>query len=625
MVRVPSNRVAINCPVIQPLNILMKKQFVVLQVTLFTFFCICGQRSFAEAPCPPNIFGAEQSSCGKVQEAIPITSGYFLDCSNGNSNGDGTSHDQRWDSLSDVKTFSFETGDDVYLLSGSVCEDQTLDVDWGGDATNYAVIGCYKMNGNQPVLCEASDQLPEINGTYEASCRVTAETNPCDVGTSDAVPRGGYDDELVTINSNLSFWRLENISIKDSAGVGLRVGKSNHHFVIDGIEVSFSATMAMDLAQFSHQWHIKNSKFSHSSLCSYHWRGGSSTPSNVDDLCRKRPGPAQVELGGLGNTERTFGIFENNDVAMDFTGELLGSYFNRGSLWIIGNRLREGPRNGIYMASTARNIIEHNVIWGFDSQSYGEATVGKKGYGESYKDKDQRGLDTAIEIFEPHGLADGFSDNIFRNNVLGGTSECLFFAGVFRTRTENIGRVGAQYYHNTCVGFSSSGFDGDNQRMGTEWNDHLEVVNNVFYSNLTSGQCGSYPASSYLDFEMGPNYWEAVPNDVDCRESTHNPSSYVDVIGYPQLARDRDAWGESDWGLDNGPTIGDARLQAGDPGIRAGRPLQEPIPWLNMSAFYYADQVSTCQFEEGEWEKQAAYDGLCNLRNPTGPTLGAVE
>jgi len=471
-------------------------------------------------------------------------------------------------------------------------------------------------------VAHAVEVKPEINGTYEASCRLTASSAPCDVASAG---KPSFYGAQVAISTNVSYVTFRDIYIKDVAGVGFGIELDAHHIVVDNIEVAFTATAALDLRR-NQQTHIKNSSWHDSGICLWQWRGTMcSVPDNVSSLCRDAPGgPALIELGGMGHSTAAYGIFENNDAYVEYNGELLGvGYHSGGNFWVIGNRIRQGKRNGIYVAASGRNLIENNIRWNYDNSSRSPAIVGTKCNGDAYEDSETRGIDIAVETFET--VVQNYSDNIVRNNIFAGVDDALFYAGVFPARTVNIGAPGVQYYHNLVVGHTGEGVVADRNKTGSSWNDHYELVNNIIYSDVESAMCSSRAASNWADFEMGPNYWESTPDDVDCREATDNNGPYDDVIGNPNLARSRDSWNESDWTVDSGPSLADAVLQAGDSGLNAGRPLQTAISWLDDANFDYFSEVTTCSFTASEWEKQAAYDINCNLRSATTPNLGADE
>lgn len=478
-------------------------------------------------------------------------------------------------------------------------------------------------------LVRAVEVKPEINGTYEDACRLTANTaSRCAVGGPDSsggspVPSSIYGHLLGTAKQ-MSYITLRDITVTRSPGLGIRIEDNNDHIIVDNMESSLAASLAIDIRPDTVQYHVKNNSFHDTSICYWHYRGKyDASLTNITSVCNGF-GPAVAELGGLGGSNPIYGIFENNDAYNDYIGEIVGIYDTRGSVWVIGNRVRNARRNGIYLDNTARNLIEMNISWNTTSPNWA-SLVGVDRYGNSYPDYDVRGFDVAHEGNRTL-RADGGGDNIFRNNISGGNNDCLFMAGVFNSVVstgDNEGSVGASYYHNTCVGYTGKGVEADNGAFGTAYNEHFDLVNNLFYSDVDSDDCDVDPSSAFAEGTViGPNYWEATPTDVDCR--TDN-GSYPDVIGNANLARNRDTWNEADWTDAVGPTAANAVLQAGDSGLNAGRPLQTAISWLDGANFDYFSDVTTCSFTEAEWEKQAAYDINCNLRSATTPNLGADE
>src|SRR5687767_15798184 len=68
----------------------------------------------------------------------------------GNDSADGRTHATAWASLNKVNRHAFAAGDSVLLQEGSRFVDQRLRVDWGGTATQRAVIGAYYLDGSTP-------------------------------------------------------------------------------------------------------------------------------------------------------------------------------------------------------------------------------------------------------------------------------------------------------------------------------------------------------------------------------------------------------------------------------------------------------------------------------------------
>jgi len=82
-------------------------------------------------------------------QAIASTSYYFDPTAAGGGNG---SYATPWNSMSQVSSHSFSTGDDLYFKKNETYQLQSdtdyLDVDWGGTESDPVVIGCYDGDGD---------------------------------------------------------------------------------------------------------------------------------------------------------------------------------------------------------------------------------------------------------------------------------------------------------------------------------------------------------------------------------------------------------------------------------------------------------------------------------------------
>ncbi len=75
---------------------------------------------------------------------------YYVDPSQSDPNEDG-SYEHPWNSIEDVNSHAFSTGDDVYFKAGSymnIPKNKFLNIDWTGSKTDQVIIGAYSTKGN---------------------------------------------------------------------------------------------------------------------------------------------------------------------------------------------------------------------------------------------------------------------------------------------------------------------------------------------------------------------------------------------------------------------------------------------------------------------------------------------
>lgn len=525
-------------------------------------------------------------------------------------------------------------GEDVWVGEGSVFEDRTPTINDDGQSGDRAVWGCFRNDASVEKECtDGVSTKPELNGTYEDGCRTSANTDArCPVTN---LFTGG-----LTVAQDTDFVTIQDLSITKYPNQCLRIEDDSDYTKVDRVNVNICAHQAIEFRIRTTQMHVKGSSFGNSSICYWHYRGkyqgGASlvtTPAGGITSSCDSFGPNVAEFGGPGNTAtRTYGLIEDNDFYNDWVGEVVGLYDAVGSLWVINNRSRNARRGNVYWENTARILQEMHISWDSDVSVEADAIVGVDRYGSTWSnfwgpDLDVKGYDVAHEAGRDN-LLDGASDIIIRNSLCAGASNCNFFAGQFyedpATQTQGIqSNVGVSYYHMTSVGYTGRAVSSGSINVpSSNWYDIFEFVNGVSYSNVdTNEYCVMYAASSFVTYTMGPNGWEGTPSDTDCQDAG-------DVAYTPTFARDRDTWREADWTTASGPTFANAVLQAGDSGLSAGDPLQDTVSWLttlrtNLSM--WADQDQCPGFTGTNWDKKAAYDAGCNLRNITNPSFGAMN
>jgi len=473
----------------------------------------------------------------------------------------------------------------------------------------------------------AVEVKPEINGTYEQSCRDTTNTAPCSIwetnkcgesGTaactgSTPVP-GSFWNGLLDVGTNQSYITIQDIKLKDAAGYGMRVAFNADHITIDNIEIAATGSGNFDLAQEQQQVVIKNSSFHHSSICYFHWRGKANVPTNVAKNCDV-DGPSNVELGGLQSWERAFVILSNNDVYDEFIGESVGFYKSVGNGWLVGNRVREGRRNaGFYMENVGEVLIESNIIWDYDNAA--DPIAGVDSYNAPNPDIKANVLDTSIETNWAGPTTTPRDQLIFRNNMLAAVASCVKIQGKYGAVTIDR-KVGGQWYGNTCLTDGTNNIvDVDNGQSGPTHNGQLDIVNNIFY-RAGSSAC-ELDATDWTSLNVSNNYWAVTQTNSACSDAG-------DVIGTPDLVGVAANMIEANYSESVGPVIGDFELKAGDAGLNAGVSIESAVSWLDdVDYTYFSDITSPCAPTAIEWEKQLGHDANCVLRSAS-PNIGADE
>ena len=95
---------------------------------------------------------------------------YYVDCS-ATADGNG-SYASPWNNIASVNNHGFNTGDDVYLKAGTICNANAyLKIDWDGSAVDDVIIGAYYgegrfgLNGNSRPTIDGKNKEPRVDWT----------------------------------------------------------------------------------------------------------------------------------------------------------------------------------------------------------------------------------------------------------------------------------------------------------------------------------------------------------------------------------------------------------------------------------------------------------------------------
>jgi len=590
-------------------------RFILAMLLMMTFFA--AENSRADSPCPPQLSapsGEEPSTiCGTP---ATLVTGYFVDPVNGSDSNNGTNPQNAWKSLSKVaQSFGREDrGIDVWLRSGTVFEDQTLYIDWSGTQSDKAIVGCYFLRNNEPYRCNRSHPKPEVNGTFDESCRLSHRNGtPCYpfAGTgstvSGAVPYEIYSALIQVVSSNsldqgIQHVTVENLALKDSAGVGIHTGNWSRNITVRGMEIGYVGNIGIQSGYGSMNVAIQDNTVHHTIFCSSWYHAASHNQDLIPDNCvRDYAAAITIAQNHSENSSGTWTIVENNDVYHSH-GEGIGCNFSSRPL-IRGNRIRDTRKNAIYIAACPRARVESNIIW---SSAEVDADFG---------DYD---VPAAIAVHVETDLP-GYRDttqNVIRNNVIAAAGKCFEQSAWWLNGKLDV-PIGAKWVNNTCVQPTEMGARMHPSSAADDATYNLELIfeNNIVYAPGVT-VCNSVTNVASKSYRN--NFWNAIPSDRDCQD---DPST--DIVGKPNLARDADSWGKSNWTVDKGPSFSDAVLISGA-GLGAGKSQQTEI--LDFTEYSEWGSLSYPFVPSGaEWNKTAAYDSSGNLRSQSNPNIGADE
>jgi len=389
----------------------------------------------------------------------------------GSDSNDGLSHATAWKSVSKVNSFGFNTGDDVYFLSGGKWMNQQLNVDWSGTTSNRAVIGAYYMNsGNEIVGVPAGTKKPTFDENWPASGAT--------ITTAD------YYSGLIDVRGD--HVTVQDVRISNSIKNGVVLQKPYNNIIVDGIETDVTA--ATGVRTYGANSIIRNSTIvrAASGHGLKYWKG---------------TWPACVYIVAKENN-----IVENNRI-YDCYGEGIGVYRKGANNNIIRNNTVIGAKAvGIYIDQGSYNIVENNIVAGTsDSKYWKKSTSVGPGLGVNTENIGSNG-----------GEAIG---NIFRNNLIAYSSTCLWVGA--QTGRDVALRSGVEFIGNTCVGADyaiSAAAAGDRV-------DKVTVKNNIFHQITNPDSCQVNDANAYT---FNNNVWPTRQSNSICQGNN-------DAIGDPKL------------------------------------------------------------------------------------------
>ena len=502
---------------------------------------------------------------------------YYVSASNGSDSNNGLSPQSPWRTLSAVEQRVSQTGADVYLESGSVFDNQTVVVDWGGSPSDWAILGCYKVGVNgQAESCSATDPKPEINGTFELSC---AQSRTCAMDNHNAVPSSRWA-ALVDVKS--SYVTVQNLALKDSAGVPIQIGEPNaqrSNFVFEDLEVVGSVNYIALVNHGASRGTIRRITAHSFNRCD----------EFKFDVCVAEAGwPAGIIVA---NTQDAYVIIEDNEVYQGF-GEGINC-FRSSHVVVRGNRVGNIHSNAIYLDNCSNSIVENNITWGDQNGKF-----------------NPHGAFAAVAIGQEdftHWPGGGYDsiNNVVRNNLLSGYGSCVWAFQYDRPR-ELGNRVGFYAYGNTCAAQSDRAVWLE-QNIGAANITSIIVENNIFTGNYRDQACSSLNSAN-IRFDR--NLWSSVPAG-NCRSGS-------DIIGDPLMkASVNDLASRNHL---NQPQPSDFALLDASPVLRAGKRLDNIELFNSASYVSHNNDSSSCELTG----TALSVDYHCVERQDP-PSIGAID
>lgn len=542
------------------------------------------------------------------------TNSRFVDSVSGSDSNDGLSHVNAWQTLGKVTSTSLPTGTNVYLLAGTVFEDEQLPIGWSGTSGDIAVIGCYYLdtgNSNQLTSCHEGTlagtlTLPEINGNFDDTCRTNFRADPSSCrpfggpgsNVVNAIPSSIYTG-LVRLNHHTSAQRsagqnqkyvtVQDISIKDSAGLCFEAGNRNEHITVQRVECSYSGFAGLDASYDSSYTTFKDVDVHHTVYCPMWFLGaGASNQAAIPDNCVIDYPSAVIISNNFSDTSSgSWTLVEDLDIYHSY-GEGIGAFFC-GKTIVRGNRIRDTRRNAIYIDSCSDTLAEANIIWNTaaDDIDFGDYDV-----------------PVGIAVFVENDLGDKQhnEDNEIRNNLIAATGWCFQQSSTVGGAQPHM-RIGAAYRNNICLEPTTMGADfaPSSQDTTAGINTELTYENNIVYAPALSAAnvCTSAGSGVYGTYSFENNSWSPNPSDSDCDDNE-------DITGKPTLARDAATFEKAQWTISTGPTFADVVLQVGDARINAGKvqnatvhDLSEFVNLTTYGDYPFTPSASTWNLEVG--------------------------
>jgi parallel beta-helix repeat protein len=243
----------------------------------------------------------------------------------GNDSADGRTHATAWASINKVNGYAFAAGDSVLFQEGSRFVNQKLRVDWGGTATQRAIVGAYYLDGSTPRRGYRTAR-PTIDG-------------------EDRIPTSHYDGLVIV--AGVDRVRIENLQVMNSEGRGIGISDSDESEVV-GSSVRNT---------YSNGIHFLRSP---RSLAENNFVTGQGVGNREDGA----PWGSSIEFVASPD-----GVIRNNVVSEVF-GEALNAHSGSDRTLIERNYVFGARAVGIYVDSSADVTVRRNIVVGTTNSTY---------------------------------------------------------------------------------------------------------------------------------------------------------------------------------------------------------------------------------------------------------------
>ena len=404
----------------------------------------------------------------------------------------GDSHEQAWETIAKVNSFSFNTGDCVYFKCGDTWNtrsDVRLVIDWSGSGdaeVDRAIVGAYYMNESE-IAGVNVDGKPIFDGgwdliTYEPDRTHLPEIQPLgvdyatvqDLKIINAHGYGIYNGWQT--QSAIGYITVRNVSTENTGASGIVVYYCGNHALIENCKVM----------KDNRKFFIDESTTWGSGI---RWHGDYG-------ICRyNEVGNGWGEGIGLGHRSHSFATVENNLV------------WGRQSV-------------GIYLdAGVKDTTIRNNIIIGTTNTDYHKPWV----YGERTWNPCGIGLNMETAA----GIHYTLRNKIYNNVIIG----CHTGIQAINQHELVVGTANRHYaYNNTLIDNWYNLFTHVSEEMDTEYKNNLSYISSeattlgckhvFYYANV--GPTGIYRP-------LG-NFWSSTPEHAVWEHAN-------DVIGDPKMSR----------------------------------------------------------------------------------------
>lgn len=513
--------------------------------------------------------------------------------------GAGTSSATPWCNVTKIASLTGTTSAKVYLKSGDIWLNQTVDVNFNGTATDIGHVGCYKLVSSNPKICAATDTDPEVRGWTNDAC-IAAKN--CPYGAWQAGINNEYDAQFTVFSNYID---VQDITLRHTAASAYQVyGEGNGY--------SNPGPGNINDIRFirANTYNSGNSPF----VLSNGVRRIVVRDSIVDgyNLCL-----SQVKTGGLASTWCQLSnvgwpggiqvvrspacdcLIENNIITRGW-GEGMNQYAIAEYVAFRGNRVGNTISAGEYSDASSDSVSESNILWG---------TQGNAGYptGSNFGGGNVYSIEDPVANLATYNTV----RHISRNNVMIDTG--WNGAGLGDLANINGRLVGVKFYNNAYLSSDAPSIDITNQNSRLL---DMKYVANIEYTTDFPGVCRMFSTGTTL------------LNNVHATVPTGNCAVPSNRIGTAQFAVNRpySFWDTVDYTNHTQIQMSDFIPLATSPVVGYGDPAAKDEVCIDISKYSYALANMSVPFvpDPVTWGKCHAFDMDGTLVDST-PDAGPQE